>query len=167
MITLSGRDAAGGNTYIKSLAILWEPLAMALNSTPSRLMSWGRHHSTMFPVKDIDAVTHVIMCTTSVILSSWTLPLIQSVLVVGRGQAWRESNDSATEIDSMWSWIMGSDNTFRTKHNRTSSLSHRDSHLIKKNPMVTLKHCYGQGSIYLHLKLQQFYKTFSFCWLMN
>lgn len=46
-------DGSGGvseGTYIKSLVTRWEPLAIDLNSTPSRLMSWGRHHSTIFPV---------------------------------------------------------------------------------------------------------------------
>lgn len=41
--------AVKGKTHMKSLVIRWEPLAMDLNSTPSRLTSWGRHHSTMFP----------------------------------------------------------------------------------------------------------------------
>lgn len=35
---------------MKSVVTLWEPLAMALNSTPSRSMSLGRHHSSMFPI---------------------------------------------------------------------------------------------------------------------
>lgn len=39
-----------GGPYIKSLAIRWEPLAIDLNSTPSRFTSGGKHHSTMFPV---------------------------------------------------------------------------------------------------------------------
>lgn len=43
------KAAVRGKTHMKSLVIRWEPLAMDLNSTPSRLMSWGRHHSTMFP----------------------------------------------------------------------------------------------------------------------
>lgn len=34
---------------MKSVVTRWEPLAMALNSTPSRSMSLGRHHSSMFP----------------------------------------------------------------------------------------------------------------------
>lgn len=34
---------------MKSVVTRWEPLAMALNSTPSRSMSFGRHHSSMFP----------------------------------------------------------------------------------------------------------------------
>lgn len=37
-------------SYMKSVVTRWEPLAMALNSTPSRSMSLGRHHSSMFPV---------------------------------------------------------------------------------------------------------------------
>lgn len=37
------------HTYMKSVVTRWEPLAMALNSTPSRSMSLGRHHSSMFP----------------------------------------------------------------------------------------------------------------------
>lgn len=37
------------DTYMKSVVTRWEPLAMALNSTPSRSMSLGRHHSSMFP----------------------------------------------------------------------------------------------------------------------
>lgn len=41
--------AAGVHTYMKSVVTRWEPLAMALNSTPSRSMSLGRHHSSMFP----------------------------------------------------------------------------------------------------------------------
>lgn len=35
---------------MKSDWILWDPLAIDLNSTPSRSISWGKHHSTMFPV---------------------------------------------------------------------------------------------------------------------
>lgn len=35
---------------MKSVVTRWEPLAMALNSTPSRSMSLGRHHSSMFPI---------------------------------------------------------------------------------------------------------------------
>lgn len=38
------------STYMKSDWILWDPLAIDLNSTPSRSISWGKHHSTMFPV---------------------------------------------------------------------------------------------------------------------
>lgn len=38
------------STHMKSVVTRWEPLAMALNSTPSRSMSLGRHHSSMFPV---------------------------------------------------------------------------------------------------------------------
>ena len=34
---------------MKSVVTRWEPLAMALNSTPSRSMSLGRDHSIMFP----------------------------------------------------------------------------------------------------------------------
>lgn len=48
-VKLTWMVGAKGNTYMKSLVIRWEPLAMDLNSTPSKLMSWGRHHSTMFP----------------------------------------------------------------------------------------------------------------------
>lgn len=36
--------------HMKSVLTRWEPLAMALNSTPSRSMSLGRHHSSMFPI---------------------------------------------------------------------------------------------------------------------
>lgn len=48
-VKLTWMVGAKGNTHMKSLVIRWEPLAMDLNSTPSKLMSWGRHHSTMFP----------------------------------------------------------------------------------------------------------------------
>lgn len=47
-----------GSTYMKSLVIRWEPLAIDLNSTPSKLMSWGRHHSIIFPA--IHKYTHTI-----------------------------------------------------------------------------------------------------------
>lgn len=39
---------------MKSVLTRWEPLAMALNSTPSRSMSLGRHHSSMLPVSHAD-----------------------------------------------------------------------------------------------------------------
>lgn len=41
------------STHMKSVVTRWEPLAMALNSTPSRSMSLGRHHSSMFPVTHV------------------------------------------------------------------------------------------------------------------
>lgn len=36
---------------MKSDWILWDPLAIDLNSTPSRSMSCGKHHSTILPVQ--------------------------------------------------------------------------------------------------------------------
>ena len=39
------------STHMKSDWTLWDPLAMDLNSTPSRSMSCGKHHSTMFPAE--------------------------------------------------------------------------------------------------------------------
>lgn len=36
---------------MKSDWILWDPLAMDLNSTPSKSISWGKHHSTMLPAE--------------------------------------------------------------------------------------------------------------------
>lgn len=36
---------------MKSDWILWDPLAIDLNSTPSRSISCGKHHSTMLPVE--------------------------------------------------------------------------------------------------------------------
>lgn len=50
-VKLTWMGGAKGNTHMKSLVIRWEPLAMDLNSTPSKFMSWGRHHSTMFPAR--------------------------------------------------------------------------------------------------------------------
>jgi len=38
-------------THMKSDWILWDPLAMDLNSTPSKSISWGKHHSTMLPAE--------------------------------------------------------------------------------------------------------------------
>lgn len=39
------------STHMKSDWTLWDPLAIDLNSTPSRSMSCGKHHSTMFPAE--------------------------------------------------------------------------------------------------------------------
>lgn len=38
-------------TYTKSFCCVWDPLTIALNSTPSNSKSSGVHHSIMFPLK--------------------------------------------------------------------------------------------------------------------
>lgn len=38
-------------TYTKSFCCVWDPLTIALNSTPSNSKSSGAHHSIMFPLK--------------------------------------------------------------------------------------------------------------------
>ncbi|TNN55151.1 hypothetical protein EYF80_034596 [Liparis tanakae] len=49
-VNKSCANAQTDGPYMKSVVTRWEPLAMALNSTPSRSMSLGRHHSSMFPI---------------------------------------------------------------------------------------------------------------------
>lgn len=89
------KDKCFLHTHMKSLVIRWEPLAMDLNSTPSRLMSWGRHHSTIFPAIHTENIPWSYFPRR--LHSSWPLPLILRVShAVAGGQTERESTDSAT-----------------------------------------------------------------------
>ena len=89
------KDKCFLHTHMKSLVIRWEPLAIDLNSTPSRLMSWGKHHSTIFPAIHTENIpwSHF----PRRLLSSQPLPLTLRVShTVAGGQTERESTDSAT-----------------------------------------------------------------------